>query len=748
MIRGSTHLSGNCLDLVLTDVPGVVETTVLTPLGTSDHNAISCIINLDFAVPDITISYHVYLKSQVNWDNVCDEVSNINWNPIFKSDDPVQALNTSLLDILHRRVPSRIIRSRIKDKAWFNNDCRRAFDNKQTAYHLWKRNRTPLLWENYVTLRAQAQRVYSAAERDYNLHLQEILAGATQPHKWWASLKSSLFGIDSSMPPLSNSDGSVSFDPERKANIFSNVFISKQSDQELLLPLTCFPDSRLRSVAFKSAEVKKYLLELDSYGGIDPDGFFPLFLKKIAVVLAPKLSVIFRLLLKSGSFPLCWRKANVTPIPKGASATSCPSEYHPISITPILSKVFERLLARRLTLFCGQHNLLPESQFGFRKGLGTCDALLTLTHELQCALDKGQESRLVAIDFSSAFDLVNHKALLYKLQLLGIGGNLLNIFSNFLTARSQRVFVDGKYSASVPVVSGVPQGSVLGPLFFIIFIADLGLNLENRLISYADDTTLFARVESPEQRIIVAESLNRDLERISSWCQLWGMKLNAKKTHSIIISRSRTINPPHPLLFIAGEEIKDVDSLRLLGVTFDPKLTFERHIRTLSSSIAQKVGLLRKCYKTFACDSVVIKSFYAFILPHFEYCAPVWMSAASCHLKLLDRALNSIRFILPNLSLDLYHRRTIGALSLLFKAFNDVQHPLHNVLPDRFVPLRATRYSLNLNDLAMNRATVSTNQFSRCFIPSAVDVWNRLPNYIVHSPDICTFKTNINAFLQ
>ena len=747
LIRGPTHNSGNCLDLILTDVPGVVEASVLAPIGTSDHNSISCKICLDTTVPDITISRRVYLKSHVNWDNVCHEIERLQWNVIFRASDPVSALNAGLLDILHRRVPSKIIKSRLRDKAWFNDDCKRAFQDKQAAYHLWRRNRSQFLWDNYVTLKTEAQRTYNTAETAYNSHLQEVLAGATQLHKWWSSLKASLFGVESSMPPLRESNGSVSFDPQRKANLLSDIFIQKQCNQELSLPLTCFPLPKLVSIAFRSNELKTFLCDLDAYGGTDPHGFFPLFFKNCATVIAPKLAVIFRLLLKSGSFPSCWRKANITPIPKGASASPSPSEYRPISITPILSKIFERVLAKRLSKFCENFNLLPDSQFGFRKGLGTCDALLTLSHDLQSFLDRGLESRIVTIDFSSAFDVVNHRALIYKLKLLGIGGNLIKIFTDFLNNRSQCVIVDGISSASVPVISGVPQGSVLGPLFFIIFTSDIGSHLENKLISYADDTTLYSSVNSPSNRGEVAASLNRDLARITSWCQLWGMKLNANKTHSMTISRSRTLDPPHPCLYISDEQIDEVSSLRLLGVIFDSKLTFEKHIRSLSSSIAQKTGLLRKCFKTFGRDSTVIKSFYAFILPHFEYCAPVWMSAANSHLKLLDRALNSIKFISPELSLDLYHRRHVGALSVLFKVFNNNRHPLHSVLPEPFNPVRATRFALSLNDLAMNPMNACTMQFSRCFIPSLVKVWNHLPNEIAHSPNISIFKSRLNAHL-
>lgn len=183
---------------------------------------------------------------------------------------------------------------------------------------------------------------------------------------------------------------------------------------------------------------------------------FPFFFKQIAAVLAPELAVIFRLLLKSGSFPPCWRKANITPIPKGATAYASALEYCPISITPILSKIFEPLLASRLIWYCNDHKIIPDSQFGFCKSLGTNDALLTLTHHLQASLDRGSESRVVAIDFCSAFDLVNHRDLLYKLQSSGVGRNLLSISSNFLSDRTQCVVVDGKRSEPSGVLSGVP----------------------------------------------------------------------------------------------------------------------------------------------------------------------------------------------------------------------------------------------------------------------------------------------------
>ena len=161
--------------------------------------------------------------------------------------------------------------------------------------------------------------------------------------------------------------------------------------------------------------------------------YSPCFFKKTAEYLAPKLSVIFRKLARSGSFCECWRIGNITPLCKCAGGSFNPTEYRPISITPVLSKVFERLLAKRLSAFAELNRLFPSLQFGFRKGLGTCDALLTISTIVQRSLDSGQEVRLVGLDFSAAFDRVNHKALIFKLRQLGVGGVFLKIIRQFLT---------------------------------------------------------------------------------------------------------------------------------------------------------------------------------------------------------------------------------------------------------------------------------------------------------------------------
>ena len=181
--------------------------------------------------------------------------------------------------------------------------------------------------------------------------------------------------------------------------------------------------------------------------------------------------------------------ANVTPIPKGPPSSSV-AYYRPISITSVLSKVFERLVPVHLGRFMERSGVLPTTQFAYRKGMGTCDALLCVSHTLQSALENAQEAQTsVQIDFSVAFDRVNHLGILYKVCSVGIGGSVLSILTQFLSNRSQQVMVDGCRSKLVNVVSGVPQGIVSGPLLFLLYTSELFSMLENKLIGYADDST-------------------------------------------------------------------------------------------------------------------------------------------------------------------------------------------------------------------------------------------------------------------
>ena len=227
IIHEATHTSGNCLDLAFTDSPGVITSKVCTPVGTSDHATVCLTIKTEQAVPEMSYSQKIFIKSQADWNGITSDLRGIVWPELYNEAEPVMRLNEELVNIIERRVPSRIINYRNRDKAWFNADCRRAYLEKQEAYKLWRRNRSPLTWENYTRLRTEAQQVYASAEREYNETIKETLRESMQAHKWWSTLKSALFGNESSVPALLKPSGSVTHCPKEKAVLLADVFDSK-----------------------------------------------------------------------------------------------------------------------------------------------------------------------------------------------------------------------------------------------------------------------------------------------------------------------------------------------------------------------------------------------------------------------------------------------------------------------------------------------------------------------------------------
>ena len=198
---------------------------------------------------------------------------------------------------------------------------------------------------------------------------------------------------------------------------------------------------------------------------------------------------------------------------------------------------------------------------------------------------------------------------------------MLSVLTQFLSNHSQFVLVDGCFSKLGNIVSGVPQGSVLGPLFFLLYTSELFSILENKLIGYADESTLMAVVPSLGARVTVAESLNCDLIRVNAWCDLWGMKLNVNKTKTMIVSRSCTMHRHSPPLNIHCTVLKESGDLDIFGVTFDSKLTFEKHLRSVSRATSPRLGILIKSWRVFHDKLLIRQCFWGFVLPVLEYCS-------------------------------------------------------------------------------------------------------------------------------
>ena len=263
-----------------------------------------------------------------------------------------------------------------------------------------------------------------------------------------------------------------------------------------------------------------------------------------------------------------------------------------------------------------------------------------------------------------------------------------------------------------------------------------------------DDSTLIAVVPPPGVRVTVAESLSRDLVKISEWCDLWMMKLNASKTKALIVSRSRTIHPRSPALTIGGTVLKESDDLVILGVTFDSKITFEKHLSSVPRAASQRLGILRKSCQVFHDRLLLGRCFRCFVLPILEYCSVVWCSAAHTHLKLLDCVVSGASFLTVGVfECELVHRRSVALLCMLYKIRCNPMHPLYCALPVPYVPVRVTRSVVIAHRYTYVPSRCRTSHYRITFISLSVSVWNYLVDPVFNGVGLAGFKSMANAFL-
>ena len=296
----------------------------------------------------------------------------------------------------------------------------------------------------------------------------------------------------------------------------------------------------------------------------------------ITVVLPLKL--IFQNILVTSIYPDIWKLANVTPIYKKGDKQLV-TNYRPISLLPNCGKLFEKIIFTNLNGYLNENNLLTKNQSGFRPGDSTTNQLLYLLNEIHEAFEnsKSLEIRAVFLGISKAFDKVWHEGLIFKLKQNGISGSLLTLFENYLCNRKQRVVFNGSCSDFFTIESGVPHGSVLGPLLFLIYINDLETNIKSNIKFFADDTMLFSIVNDP---LISAIDLNHDLNVIQQWAHQWKMEFNPDPTKQAteVLFSCKKCKPFHPQLAINGAPVKTMNEQKHLGLILDSGLSFTKHL--------------------------------------------------------------------------------------------------------------------------------------------------------------------------
>ena len=488
--------------------------------------------------------------------------------------------------------------------------------------------------------------------------------------------------------------------------------------------------------------------------GLDPsksaghDGLTPNILRLLSYEFSIPLSNLINACIQVGYFPDPLKIARVTPVFKNGDPTQF-GNYRPISVLPVVSKIFEKVIQIRLSAFLNKQGSIFEGQYGFRQGHSTYMAITDLVEKVRQAWHDGSHCSAVFIDFRKAFDTVNHKILISKLERLGVRGTVLELFKSYLENRKQYVIYGETKSALQEVGIGVPQGSILGPLLFIIYINDLpNASALLEYILFADDSNIHASAPSPEE---LQARLNTELGKLSDWFAHNRLSLNYVKTELIDFSKSKRRAIDDFNVEIDGKPIRRVDESKFLGVYLDKNISWRSHINNVITKISQTVGIIGRARRFMHTDQLLLL-YNTMALPHLQYCLVNWGNfKEDRNLKYRDRILRLqkcfLRIIFGTHRLShadpLFARARTLKIDDLFKqsirCFSFKQ--TNNMLPVRMASLaNKIDHSHNTRGSQSNLViNTSDHKSLRYTVPKH---WNHLPTTLKQASTISSFKNN------
>lgn len=748
------------LDLVLTNEEmHISDLQYHAPLGKSDHSVISFIYNcyVDYGKPQQRFAYH-----KGDYHAMKEYLTASSWSEKFMQENAhldVEKTWSVFKETMHilrdKFVPKLDTQTawKKKGKIPIPKTLREAIRKKKISHRKWITNR------RRASTSDQDRKAFNKARnsvkslmRKFKRQYEKDIAGSAKnnPKLFWSHVRGKLKTKSGIAPLIDKNNGNVkTFDDAGKANIlqkqYASVFTNEPTDNipSLEKRTSALINDLDLSKEIVESEIKK--LNLNKVCG--PDEISARMLSELIDHISAPIALIFQKSLRQGCLPKDWKLAYISAIFKKGNRHMA-ENYRPISLTSIVCKLMESLVKAEVMSHLENHNLLSNKQHGFVKGRSTTTQLLSYLTECAEAVACGEVVDSIYFDFAKAFDTVPHQRLLSKLSSYGIGGLLLQWIKSFLLERQQVVRVNGHYSYSSKVISGVPQGSVLGPLLFVIYINDLPDCVSSSSYLFADDTKVLRKINSESD----AKQLQDDIDALHEWSKKWLLKFHPDKCHVLTIGKFDNIM--HTERYTLGScELEHVFEEKDLGVIFDSELTFEEHINLKIKKANSMVGIIRRSFSFL--DGKLFKQLYtSFVRPHLEYCQSVWSPHLKKYIKLLESVqrratklvdgFKDLTYLqrLQKLELpSLVYRRLRGDMIELFKHHHSYDvNCLSSFFRKRTKPFRRHALPLERNFAEDGLRGVQRNSFY--FRTSKT--WNELPKDVVEADSINIFKNKLD----
>ena len=449
-----------------------------------------------------------------------------------------------------------------------------------------------------------------------------------------------------------------------------------------------------------------------------------------------------------GYFPDPWKIARVSPIFKQGDPTDL-GNYRPISVLPVFSKIFERIIQKRILSFLNKQGSILGTQYGFRRNHSTFMAVMDMVEHVRCSWQKNEHCLGIFIDYRKAFDTVNHDILISKLEHIGIRGLPLDLIKSYLNSRHQYVAFRRAESTQREVEVGVPQGSILGPLFFLVYINDISrASSLLRNILFADDSNQFI---SDSTRAGLYRKTNLELAKVASWVAHNKLTLNYDKTEFIEFSRNKLLSKDNFTLLINGKPIRRVDECKFLGVYIDSSISWRSHINKIISRISQTIGIIGRA-KSFMNSTQLGLLYNTMVLPHLQYCIINWGNFKhdkniALKNKLLSLQKSLVRIIGNAHRIShtdpLFFNNSILKIDDLFEqSIRVFSFKINNNLLPREISsfIDTNKHSYNTRGARNNLfVTLSDKRSIKSLVPAC---WNALPLPLKQCPSVASFKTS------